>query len=209
MNKNNNASTAERILDIAQDLLQRQGYNGFSYQDIAERVKIRKASIHYHFPSKGDLAVSLCVRYVERFLERLQQLERKHSSSHARIRELTQIYARIIKDKEKLCPMVMLSAELESLPAPAREQLQRFVSESERWLGRTLEQGKRNQELQFSGSFQAQARIILASLQGGMLMARASGDRGLFQSLADDLLRQLQHVPARPLASVIPIQKQA
>ena len=139
MTKNNNSSTAERIRDIAQDLLQRQGFNGFSYQDIAERVKIRKASIHYHFPSKGDLIVSLCGRYVDQFLERLHQLDRKHESSHVRLKEFTQIYSRIIKDKEKLCPVTMLSAEVEALPTPAKEHLQRLVSETERWLGQTLE----------------------------------------------------------------------
>lgn len=199
MNKNNNGSTAERILDIAQDLLQRQGYNGFSYQDIAERVKIRKASIHYHFPSKGDLAVSLSARYVDQFIERLHQLDRKHKSSLLRIRELTQIYSRIIKDKEKLCPVIMLSAEMEALPAAAQEHLRRFISETERWLGQTLEQGKRAHELQFLGSFQSQARLLLATLQGAMLLARASGERGHFQSIADDLLKQLQLNPARPV----------
>lgn len=202
MNKNNNASTAERILDIAQDLLQRQGFNGFSYQDIAERVKIRKASIHYHFPSKGDLVNRLCERYVDQFLERLHQLERKHSSSHARLKELTQIYSRIIKDKEKLCPIIMLSAETEALPDLAKEHLRRFISETERWVGQTLEQGKRAHELQFNSGFQPQSRIFLATLQGAMLVARASGDRGHFQSVADDLLRQLQHNPARPAAGV-------
>ncbi len=198
MNKNNNSSTAERILDIAQDLLQRQGFNGFSYQDIAERVKIRKASIHYHFPSKGDLVVSLCARYVDQFLERLHQLDRKHDACLTRLREFTLIYSRIIKDKEKLCPVTMLSAEVEALPVLAREHLQRFIRETERWLGQTLEQGKRAHELQFSGSFQSQSRIILATLQGAMLVARASGDRGHFQGVADDLLRQLQSNPARP-----------
>ena len=192
MNKNNNASTAERILDIAQDLLQRQGYNGFSYQDIAERVNIRKASIHYHFPSKGNLAVSLCARYVDQFLERLHQLDAKHSCCFTRIRELTRVYSRIIKDKEKLCPVIMFSAEIEALPQAAKEHLQRFTCETERWLGQTLEQGQHADELQFSGSFQSQSRILLASLQGAMLVARASGDRGHYQRIADDLLKQLQ-----------------
>lgn len=208
MNKNNNASTAERILDIAQDLLQRQGFNGFSYQDIAERVKIRKASIHYHFPSKGDLVISLCKRYVDQFIERLHQLDRKHESSLSRLKEFTLIYSRIIKDKEKLCPVVMLSAEVEALPPQAKEHLQRFISETERWIGQTLEQGKRAHELQFPGGFQSQSRIFLGSLQGAMLLARASGDRGHFQSIADDLLRQLQLNPAKPVAAM-PTQKLA
>lgn len=49
------SATALEIIEAAQELAQTRGYNGFSYQDIAERVGIRTASIHYHFPSKGDL----------------------------------------------------------------------------------------------------------------------------------------------------------
>ena len=61
-------STAAAILDIAQRLIQMRGYNGFSFKDIATSLGIRTASIHYHFPSKADLGVSLTSRYRERFM---------------------------------------------------------------------------------------------------------------------------------------------
>jgi TetR/AcrR family transcriptional repressor of nem operon len=192
MNKNNNSSTAEQILDVAQDLLQRNGYNGFSYKDIAERVDIRKASIHYHFPSKSDLVIRLCERYVNQFIDRLHQLDQKYDSRLQRIQELTRFFARIIKDKEKLCPVAMLSAEVEALPAGAKSHLQRFIGETELWLGQTLKDGQNNQELGFNGSSQSQSRILLATLQGAMLMARASGEKAHFQNIADDLISQLQ-----------------
>ena len=51
--------TKTRILDVAQDLIQRLGVNGMSYKDISEVVGIRKASIHSHFPKKDDLFISL------------------------------------------------------------------------------------------------------------------------------------------------------
>lgn len=200
MNKNNNSSTAERILDVAQDLLQRNGYNGFSYKDIAERVDIRKASIHYHFPSKGDLVIRLCERYVNQFIDRLHQLDQKYDSRLQRIQELTRFFARIIKDKEKLCPVAMLSAEVEALPAGAKSHLQRFIGETELWLGQTLKDGQNNQELGFNGSSQSQSRILLATLQGAMLMARASGEKAHFQNIADDLISQLQ--PDSAMATV-------
>jgi TetR/AcrR family transcriptional repressor of nem operon len=50
-----NKTTKTTLLDVAEELLLTRGYNGFSYNDIAEKVGIRKASIHYHFPSKSGL----------------------------------------------------------------------------------------------------------------------------------------------------------
>jgi len=52
-------SAAEEILDLAETLIQTRGYSAFSYQDIADSLGIRKASIHYHFPSKTDLGIAV------------------------------------------------------------------------------------------------------------------------------------------------------
>ena len=48
-------ATSQRILDIAERLVQTRGYNGFSYADIAQALKVTKASLHYHYPAKADL----------------------------------------------------------------------------------------------------------------------------------------------------------
>src|SRR5262249_58801784 len=66
-------STAERILDTAQALAQVRGYNGFSYADISAELAITKPSIHYHFPSKAQLAEALIARYQRRFAAARQE----------------------------------------------------------------------------------------------------------------------------------------
>ena len=47
--------TRDRILEVALDLFSHQGYEGTSIRDIAERMKLTKAAVYYHFPSKEDL----------------------------------------------------------------------------------------------------------------------------------------------------------
>ena len=59
--------TSEEILNAAEDLLQRRGYNAFSYHHIAVQLGVRNAAIHYHYPSKESLGVALVKRYQERF----------------------------------------------------------------------------------------------------------------------------------------------
>ncbi|KAE9771026.1 TetR family transcriptional regulator, partial [Escherichia coli] len=46
---------AREIMANTRQLLTTGGYKSFSYADLAERVGIRKASIHHHFPGKEDL----------------------------------------------------------------------------------------------------------------------------------------------------------
>jgi len=45
----------KHILTVAEGLIQSQGYNTFSYRDIANQVGVKTSSIHYHFPTKADL----------------------------------------------------------------------------------------------------------------------------------------------------------
>ena len=68
-------ATADRILDIAERLVQRRGFNAFSYADVATAVGIRKASLHYHFATKADLGQALIARYRQTFLAALREIE--------------------------------------------------------------------------------------------------------------------------------------
>jgi TetR/AcrR family transcriptional repressor of nem operon len=56
-------AAATAILDVAEQLAQTKGYNGFSYADIALQLGVTKASLHYHFPSKAELGCTLIERY--------------------------------------------------------------------------------------------------------------------------------------------------
>jgi AcrR family transcriptional regulator len=56
------ASTREKILDVALDLFTDQGFDGTSMREIAERLRITKPSIYYHFASKEDILLALHMR---------------------------------------------------------------------------------------------------------------------------------------------------
>ena len=53
-------STYNQILELANKYIQKVGFNAFSYSDLANEIGIKKASIHYHFPSKTDLGIAYC-----------------------------------------------------------------------------------------------------------------------------------------------------
>jgi len=55
-------STRTKIIDAGEKLLLKNGFNGFSYADIALALGIKKSSIHYHFPSKADLGLAVIQR---------------------------------------------------------------------------------------------------------------------------------------------------
>jgi AcrR family transcriptional regulator len=56
------SQTRERILDVAQELFTRQGYDKTSLRDIAERLAITKAALYYYFERKEDILLELHLR---------------------------------------------------------------------------------------------------------------------------------------------------
>src|SRR5258706_16229513 len=86
------SDTAQRILDIAERLVQTRGFNGFSYADIAETMKGTKASLHHHFPPKGDLGKRLIERYESNFLSALAAIHEAADDPRAKPRRYAAIY---------------------------------------------------------------------------------------------------------------------
>jgi TetR/AcrR family transcriptional repressor of nem operon len=52
------ATTAERILDVAQEIMQTRGYSAMTLEEVAKGVEIRKPSIIHHFSGKADFGRS-------------------------------------------------------------------------------------------------------------------------------------------------------
>jgi TetR/AcrR family transcriptional regulator, transcriptional repressor for nem operon len=183
--------TATRILDIAEELVQVHGFNGFSYADISADLGIRKASIHHHFPTKADLGARLIGRYRERFANALTRIETSGAEASAMLQQYVSIYTDVLRDK-RMCLCGMLAAEITTLPRPLRTALRKFFDENEVWLAALLDKARRGGALAFAGSALAQARLVISSLEGAMLVARSYGDVTRFESAAAILLDSLR-----------------
>jgi TetR/AcrR family transcriptional regulator, transcriptional repressor for nem operon len=182
------AATETRILDAAQRLVQTRGYNGFSYADIAAELRIRNASIHYHFPSKSELGRRLVARYREGFLEALRGLERRSGDARRRLRAYVEIWTRVLKDGDRMCLCGMMAAESATLPRPVRAELRRFFDENELWLTRVLDEGRRSGALRLAAPPKTEARLLTMGLEGAMLLSRSYGDPARFEAIAARLL---------------------
>jgi TetR/AcrR family transcriptional repressor of nem operon len=181
------SDTANRILDIAERLVQTRGYNAFSYGDIADELDVQRAAIHYHFATKDDLGRELVVRYRARFLARLEELDRGDDAA-AKLRAYVALYVTVLKDEERICLCGMLASDLPTLPKAVRQELVRFFADNERWLSAVIEQGLAARQLSFAGSGAAAAKLLLGACEGVMLVARCDGGVARFRAATDQLL---------------------
>ncbi len=184
------SGTAERVLDIAERLVQSHGFSNFSYADIATELGITKASLHYHYSGKAELGQALLTRYAERFNQALDNIDRNLPNAPAKLEAYAELYAGVLRN-ERMCMCGILAAEYQTLLETMQSEVIRFFNENQKWLAHVLEEGKATGTLNYRGRAEGVAQGILSTLEGAMLVARPYGDLARFNATASHLLAGL------------------
>lgn len=184
--------TAERILDAANSLLVDRGYSAFSYADIADTVKIRKASIHHHFPTKAGLVVAVLKRHRTRISEGMKALDDQIENPLARIKSYYKYWEECIEGRTlSFCIGALLGAEMPSLPEEVQAEVRLHFSMLTEWFERTLRAGSKVRAIHLQGTVATEAQMLIAVLHGAMLSARATNNCDVFRSLSQAELNRI------------------
>ncbi len=181
-------ATSAQIIDIAQEYIQKVGFHAFSYRDIAERVGIRTASIHYHFPTKADLAKAIVERVRAVTDTAVAEIDAKGGSASERLRRFCGLFLQTWGEGDRLCPMCMLAMGQDAIPDDVQAGVREFWRGGELWVAQTVRDGQATGE--FIGDLRPEAvgRTFVAALEGGMVAARAFSDRTRIGDVIDYLL---------------------
>ncbi|MEM9083055.1 MAG: TetR/AcrR family transcriptional regulator [Planctomycetota bacterium] len=169
--------TRQELLDASELLMKFHGYHGFSYANIAERVGIKKASIHHHFAAKCDLAAESVRRYRGQIREILDQICEEESEPQDRLRRFADIFLGAYRGEGSMCLCAALTADWESLPEGVRDEVQSYWDESRAWLGDALFPNRSSAN---EPRITSTANAIISVLEGALLCARVdSSDQAL------------------------------
>jgi TetR/AcrR family transcriptional repressor of nem operon len=172
--------TKTLLLREAETFLRTHGYAAFSYADLSERVGIRKASIHHHFPTKEDLGVAVIDTYLERFREDLDALADKPIDTAAKLTGYGDFFASSLRDgMMPLCGA--LAADASELPASMQKRVNKFFQLHLDWLQAIIAEGVRKKELKAELSAARTAVMLLSTLQGASIVAWALKEPSLIK----------------------------
>lgn len=168
--------TADRLLDTAQEMIQDRGYNAFSYSDLTKSIEIRTASIHYHFPTKADLGAAVMKRYTARLRSKLDEIETRARSNKGRLKRFIDLY-RSTEQSGAMCVCGSLASDHGTLHEDVRSALDEYLDLSHQWIQQAISRGVEAGEFPYSGRPADAAKTLLASLQGGLILARTGRGR--------------------------------
>lgn len=171
-------STAERLLQRAEESIRTHGYSGLSFRTLADEVGIKSASVHYHFPTKTHLGVAVASRYQGRFAQALEQITAADISAQAQLQRFVDIYRSELRaGNNRLSICMMLAAEKDSLPDEVNRCVVSFYQLNLQWLQQRLQRLGDNAPKQ-------RAQQILSLLQGAVLGAKTLDNSDYFEAAA-------------------------
>jgi TetR/AcrR family transcriptional repressor of nem operon len=164
--------TRETILNAARAAAQAHGYGGLSFRELAKQVGIKSASIHYHFPTKGDLAAALARQYTERAQGELEAILKENAEPAVCLKRYIALFRRALENGNRMCLCGILAAGYEDIPDEVRAEVVAFADANVAWLAKVLRQVKG-----VKGAAKEQwAQAIYAAIGGAQLAARSRGD---------------------------------
>ena len=164
-------TTRDHIVEAADLLFYRQGYEHTSFADIADAVSISRGNFYYHFKTKDQILEAVIDSRLAETKKMLDQWEKDGKDPADRIRSFIHILiANRASIKRYGCPVGTLSAELAKLDHAAQTEATRLFTLFRTWLRRQFTALGRKTDAD------ALAMHLLARSQGVATLANAFHD---------------------------------
>lgn len=171
-------SKRDELLKAAQSKVRSGGYNNFSFREIAAEVGIKSSSVHYHFPTKGDLGAELARQYTEDFLSALGEPHELVRSNKNPIEIYVDGFRKALVKDKKMCLCGLLGAESDGLPDKVRYETKRFFERNITW----LEQAHIALDPENSLTAKSKAIKLISLLEGAMILSKTLDDHRMFET---------------------------
>ncbi|MFF3751774.1 TetR/AcrR family transcriptional regulator [Streptomyces sp. NPDC002018] len=187
--------TSERLIEATRELLWDRGYVGTSPKAIQRRAGAGQGSMYHHFSGKPALALAAIRRSAGELRVAAGATLDGDGSAYDRIS------AYLLRERDVLrgCPVGRLTMDPDII---ADETLRAPLDETVEWLrGRladVVEEGRRRGEFAAGVVPEEIASTVIATVQGGHVLARATGSPAAFDAGVRGLLTLLAPGASRP-----------
>ena len=169
-------TTRDHIVEAADQLFYRQGYEHTSFADIAGAVKISRGNFYYHFKSKDEILDAVITLRLANTGKMLELWEADGATPDERIRCFIRI---LVANRAKImlygCPVGTLSTELAKLNHASQDRANTLFTLFRAWLRRQFTMLGREADAD------ALAMHLLARSQGVATLASAFHDEDFIE----------------------------
>jgi TetR/AcrR family transcriptional regulator, transcriptional repressor for nem operon len=190
--------TRRKIIEAAAPIFNKHGFEGSSLSELMEATGLKKGGIYRHFSSKEELAAEAFDYTWETARNaRLLHVDEKANG----IEKLKQLIASFIEHRSPVaggCPILNTAIDADDGNPVLRAHVAKALRS---WLSRLqtiVDQAQARGETQTGVDPQAVATLIVASLEGALMMSRIQRNDEALRRVQAHLNRYLDEEVARP-----------
>ena len=181
-------NTRSYLISEAKNLMRVKGYSAFSFADLAKKLGISKANVHYYFATKEVLAKEVILDAIEEIKRVLDVYYKRHSTVNLRLQAYNAQFVHYANSM-RLTFSVALSAELSNIPPSLQSLVQTCFNVQIEWLAQVIQDGQQNQEIPAHLDSQQYALRIFMLFEGSSIIARVLNSP---HSIEDALAQSLE-----------------
>jgi TetR/AcrR family transcriptional repressor of nem operon len=187
-------TTKKKILDTAQELIQTRSFHGFSFQDIADEVGVRKPSLYHYFDSKDAIALAVLERSEDWVRAQFAEVDGKDPAT--RLERYFEMFRGLHGKAERMCPGGSFGALFDAVSSSVQTALHRFAKVHLDLLEGIVRDGADRSQFQIRDQRPRDVAMqIVAGIQGALLMGRLTGDSHFIDAVAAEFRSYLGYAP--------------
>ncbi len=103
------ATSRERILDAALEVIAERGYSAAGVQEIVNLSGTSKGSFYFHFPSKEQMVMNLLGRMSDKLINRISELVKNQPTPLHRVAASVEVLMSTFARKRKVAQVLLLN----------------------------------------------------------------------------------------------------
>jgi TetR/AcrR family transcriptional regulator, transcriptional repressor for nem operon len=164
--------TRQHIIEKAAALFNQHGYEGTALSDLMEATDLRKGGIYRHFDSKEELAEEAFEHaWGVAWRTRVHGLEAIPNSVD-RLKKLVRNFVEVRPPLPGGCPLLNTAIETDDGNARLRGRAREALRSWQEMIENTVRSGAEKGEIREDADSSAAAMLIIASLEGALMMSR-------------------------------------
>lgn len=188
------STTRATLLAHAGALFNTQGYRATSLSDITSASGLTKGAIYAHFADKGALELEAFDHMAALVLEQLATLVKAQPSASAKLRAVFRFFEAYIYHPIVVggCPLQNAAIEADDANPQLREHANAMQTALRNSIERILYNGIKHGQLRAELNVPVFAVLILASMEGAVMMSRLTGSNADMRTITTVLDEQLR-----------------
>lgn len=187
-------ATRARIVARAAPLFNQRGYAGASMAEIMAAAGLEKGGIYNHFASKDDLAAASFDYAVGRLRSRMQAALADQPDAVARLLAIVEVFRANTADPPVAggCPLLNTAVDADDGHPLLRERVRHELGSLCRLVQRIVAEGVARGELRPETDPAALATVLVATLEGAIMLGRLFQDPAHFDRAAAHLTQVIE-----------------